>query len=228
MKITAICCTYLRPRQLGNAIACFLKQTYDNKELVILDDTGQYHNVSLPYDNVRLVSTRHRFMTLGEKRNASAALGTGDAYCVWDDDDVYLPHHIEACADALTRGQLCVPERIYTVKNDKLVARTTDGLFHGSWAFTREAFERVSGYPFMQSGQDQGLFQRMARAKISRCSPQEFDPSYAYRWFSYKDAYHLSNLGKGGYEKLATRSVTVVNELNLTEERDWCSLISHS
>ena len=44
MKIAAVCITYLRPRQLGWMIECFLRQDYppQRRQLVILDDAGQY------------------------------------------------------------------------------------------------------------------------------------------------------------------------------------------
>ncbi len=47
-----------------------------------------------------MVTTTKRFCTLGEKRNASAALASADvdAYAVWGDDDIYLPGHLEAIA----------------------------------------------------------------------------------------------------------------------------------
>ena len=71
------------------------------RELVILDDAGQYENQSGP--RWRLISTTKRFPTLGEKRNAAAALvGDGvDALAVWDDDDFYLPWALSASAAAL-------------------------------------------------------------------------------------------------------------------------------
>jgi len=55
-------------------IHCFLEQDYPagQRELIVLDDAGQYENQSGP--GWRLVSTAQRFPTLGEKRNAAAAL----------------------------------------------------------------------------------------------------------------------------------------------------------
>ena len=41
MKLTCVCPTYRRPRLLANAIACFVAQTYPNRELIVLDDAGE-------------------------------------------------------------------------------------------------------------------------------------------------------------------------------------------
>ena len=103
MKIAAVCCTYLRPRQLGRLIQCFLRQDYPagRRELVILDDAGQYNDQR--GDGWRLVSVDRRFPSLGEKRNAAAAMVSDDvdALAPWDDDDQYLPWALSASVAAL-------------------------------------------------------------------------------------------------------------------------------
>ena len=67
MKIAAVCVTYLRPRQLGWMIHCFLRQDYPaaRRELVILDDAGQYDNQSGP--GWRLVSAAAAISHPGRK-----------------------------------------------------------------------------------------------------------------------------------------------------------------
>ena len=65
MKIAAVCVTYLRPVGLGRMLACFLQQDYPDRELVILDDAGQYDDQE--GDRWRLVSVSKRYPTLGEK-----------------------------------------------------------------------------------------------------------------------------------------------------------------
>ena len=97
MKIAAICCTYKRPRELAEAITSFTNQDYPGHllEMIVLDDAGQYDPDALSgLPGVKLVTTSHRFRTLGEKRNASAAFASPDVdvYAVWDDDDIYLLH----------------------------------------------------------------------------------------------------------------------------------------
>jgi glycosyltransferase involved in cell wall biosynthesis len=106
MKLAALCCTYRRPHLLGQLIESFLRQNYPRelRELVILDDAGQYENQE--GDGWRLVSIPRRFHSLGEKRNACAALASPDAegFLVADDDDIYLPHWFSATAEALQRA----------------------------------------------------------------------------------------------------------------------------
>lgn len=199
------------------------------RELIVLDDVGQYGpNVLANITGVRLVSSPVRFRTLGEKRNASAALVSPDveAYCVWDDDDAYLPWHMSAAAKALREADYSIPTAIYVDKKDRLAPKDNQCLFHGAWAFRRRAFDKVHGYPFIQSGQDQGLLQRFKAAKLRPADPLQFDPrpSYIYRWCTTECKWHLSAMGKNGYEKLAERSAEAIRELKPHWERNWLEL----
>jgi glycosyltransferase involved in cell wall biosynthesis len=107
MKLAALCCTFRRPHTLGQLVESFLRQVYpaDLRELVILDDAGQYENQT--GEGWRLVSIPARFRSLGEKRNACAALASPDVdgFLVADDDDIYLPHWFQATADALSQAE---------------------------------------------------------------------------------------------------------------------------
>jgi glycosyltransferase involved in cell wall biosynthesis len=106
MKLAALCCTFRRPHTLGQLVESFLRQDYpaELRELVILDDAGQYENQT--GEGWRLVSIPARFRSLGEKRNACAALASPDVdgFLVADDDDIYLPRWFRATADALSQA----------------------------------------------------------------------------------------------------------------------------
>jgi glycosyltransferase involved in cell wall biosynthesis len=102
--VSSLCCTYGRPHLLPHAVESFLRQDYPCRELVILDDAGQYAE-AIAGDRWRIISVSTRFPTLGEKRNALARLASPEAevFAVWDDDDVYLPWHLSAAVRATKR-----------------------------------------------------------------------------------------------------------------------------
>jgi hypothetical protein len=204
MKIAAVCVTYLRPQQLGWMIRCFLEQDYPAaaRELVILDDAGQYG--SQRSDGWRLVSTARRFSTLGQKRNAAAALVDRDveALAVWDDDDWYLPWALRASVAALGRAEWSRPSLVLHPQSEGcLTQHRTGGLFHGGWAYHRRLFDAVGGYPTMDNGEDQALGRRFARAGASEADPCTlgFAPFYVYPWGGGR---HLSGMGPEGYQRL--------------------------
>jgi hypothetical protein len=211
MKIAAVCCTYLRPEALGQMIQSYLYQDYpaDRRELVILDDAGQY--TPQQGEGWRLISTERRFRTLGEKRNAGAALTSPDVdvLAVWDDDDIYLPWALSASAAALRSAAWSRPSIVLHEKPEgTLTQHRTGGLFHGGWAYRRLAFLQAGGYPAMDNGEDQGLARRLQRNDISEADPCRlgFRPFYVYRWGSAA-GYHLSGMGTDGYARLGRRSV---------------------
>ncbi|MGD0897976.1 MAG: glycosyltransferase family A protein [Thermoguttaceae bacterium] len=204
MKIAAVCVTYLRPRELGQMIRCFLEQDYPAaaRELVVLDDAGQYENQR--GDGWRLVSTARRFPSLGQKRNAAAALAAGDveALAVWDDDDLYLPWALRASVTALQRAAWSRPSLVLHPQPDgALTQHRTGGLFHGGWAYHRRLFDAVGGYPTMDNGEDQALARRFVRAGATEADPCAlgFPPFYVYPWGGGR---HLSGLGPEGYQRL--------------------------
>ena len=223
MKIAAVCCTHLRPKHLGYLIKCFLEQDYprERRELVILDDAGQYDNQQ--GDRWRLISQSQRYPTLGEKRNAAAGLISPDveALAVWDDDDVYLPWALSASVAALREAPWSRPSLVLHCQGDgSLKQHQTGGLFHGGWAYTREAFDRVKGYARMDNGEDQNLAHRMARAGIRSADPITLGcrPFYVYNWAGA--GYHLSGMGTDGYRRLAARPNRKAT-LEITWEQDY-------
>jgi hypothetical protein len=226
LKITAICCTYKRSSVLPTAIECFLRQDYPSelRELVVLDDAGLHGNQEGP--GWKIVSFDQRFRTLGEKRNASAALAssTTDAYCVWDDDDIYLPWHMSAAASALEEAEFSRPSAIWLDGPEHRLRRArTKGLYHGAWAFRRSLFERAHGYPFIQSGQDLGLLKRFHDLGATYADPLSCDarPSYIYRWFTTDTGWHLSAMGRGGYERLESLERGEAQKMVPSWDVDW-------
>lgn len=152
MKIAAVCCTYNRPELLANSLWMFQQQTHKDKELVILDDAGQYDNQE--GDNWRLISLKTRFKSFGEKRNVCVSLTSPDidTIAVWDDDDLYMPWALAAHAKAIKRGVWTRPSLCWDMSTEwggkTILAETSPNRdsYHGAWGFSKEAFQSIGGY----------------------------------------------------------------------------------
>ena len=96
------------------ALACFARQDYDRRELVIVDDGGS------PIADLVATDPRVRYLRLdktlplGEKRNRACELARGDLIAHWDDDDWYAPHRLATQVARLqARGvDVCGPRRV--------------------------------------------------------------------------------------------------------------------
>lgn len=200
MKVSVCVCTYHRPVELGCLIRCFQRQDYpaDRRAMVILDDAGQYDNRE--GDGWRLVSTATRYPTLGEKRNAAAALAdpNSDVLCQWDDDDLYLPWALSASVAALQNAQWSRPSVVLRWSPEGLVQHRTwnrpdgrDKAYQGGWALRSEALRCVGGYPAASTNEDLLLARRLQGAKIRQADPIALGARPFYVWGPHGNA-HLS------------------------------------
>lgn len=99
-KISCLTVTLNRLVFLKEAIQCYCRQTYPNRELVIVTDgTPRYRQAVSDYlswlgrDDIRLVTVEKQ--SLGALRNVSLDAATGDIVCQWDDDDLNHPQRLE-------------------------------------------------------------------------------------------------------------------------------------
>lgn len=201
MKITAFCPTLNRPELLGRLIKCFEHQTYKNRELIILDDGGQYENQK--GHKWELISVPRRFRSLGEKNNAVMAMASADSDAVAkaDDDDIYMPWWLESLAEALSRGELVQPRHAIDFVDGEWVQSETFNrtnnrfAYHGCWAYRRSLIEKTGGYHPEYAGDDQEFDRRLQRLGITSTGLDEkvYKPFY---WYNRPLVGRLSDRGK--------------------------------
>lgn len=198
MKIGVACITYGRPKQLGRLIHCFEQQTYPHKELVVLDDGFQYRDQPRG-PNWRVVSVQNRYRNLGEKRAACIdLLSPCDIVCPWDDDDLFLPHALDAIAEALKGALWSRSSEAYEFDGEKITRVKTYGVnplnrmrsHHGGWAYRMYPYRAVGGY--IGEDEDNSLQRRMAEkfGDADPICPKFPEPYYIYS--REKDVSHIS------------------------------------
>jgi predicted O-methyltransferase YrrM len=85
--VSCILPTANRRHLLPRAITYFMRQTYQNRELIILDDGTEPVRDLLPCDpRIRYIHLQGS-RTLGEKRNLACESAEGEFIAHWDDDD---------------------------------------------------------------------------------------------------------------------------------------------
>ena len=179
-------------------IACFRSQDYpeDRCELLILDDAGQL--LEMNQKNYILLSSAIRFQYLGTKYNTLADMAVckskPDILAVWEDDDIYLPHHLNLIAQNIGDRKWAKPSHIRSLYTGKVEIEKADGRFHASLAMSVEAYHKVDGWPMgPQLNFDQQLFTNL-HIITGDGIYQTDDPSYIFRWAS-TGSYHGQALG---------------------------------
>lgn len=99
--VSCVMPTWNRRPFVRAAIQCFLEQTYENRELVIVDDGDDRILDLVPDDQrIRYVPSNRRLVT-GAKRNLCNELAQGEIICHFDDDDWSAPTRLQDQVDRL-------------------------------------------------------------------------------------------------------------------------------
>lgn len=115
MKVSVICPTYNRPDRHKNLYLVFDHQTYENKELVVLDDSSEPSPFFSELQDSR-VKYQHlpERMTLGLKRNRLIEKSEGEVIAHFDDDDYYAPEYLRTMAAHLKACSFVKLSKWYT------------------------------------------------------------------------------------------------------------------
>ena len=149
---------------MGTTTLAFHGQDYpaDRRELIILDDAGELQNDSC--GGWQIISIPRRFRSLPEKFNAIAGLAKGDILVVWEDDDIYLPHHISTHVRAMEGRLWSKPSFVLSSYTGRLEQEDATGRFHAP-SHRRYTGSRVFFAPWRE---DVFVTQRRKDAKVNR------------------------------------------------------------
>jgi glycosyltransferase involved in cell wall biosynthesis len=120
-KISCLCVTYKRLSSLVDAIHYFNEQTYPNKELVIVshDDDVETREYVRLLSQPNLLYFEVPRQPLGDLRNLSIELATGEFFCQWDDDDWYHNRRLELQMQEIERTRKKANLLAYWIMFDK-------------------------------------------------------------------------------------------------------------
>lgn len=105
--VSVIIPTYNRPEMLAHAIDSVLKQTYQDFEIIVVNDCGSPVDAVLEKHahDPRIVYLNHdvnKGTAAAKNTGIRSATGTYIAYL--DDDDIFYPHHLETLVKHLEAG----------------------------------------------------------------------------------------------------------------------------
>jgi glycosyltransferase involved in cell wall biosynthesis len=106
-KVSVIITTYNRARYLQRAIRSVLNQTFQDFEIVIVDDasTDETANIVEGFANPKIRYLRHQFNRKeAGSRNTGLENARGEYIAFLDDDDAWLPQKLSAQIDLLDKS----------------------------------------------------------------------------------------------------------------------------
>jgi glycosyltransferase involved in cell wall biosynthesis len=208
MTALVICPTYGRLPYLGRVLAGFLRQTYQNKHLVFIND-DQYVTLKCSYDNVTCINMRDR-MLLPHKRNLGIAYKEFDVIFSHDDDDIFLPNRI---ANHI-RKYVQHPD-INLYRNSSMFITYGERFYKANLktpndvSFLKRAWHEIGGYTLQSSrGDDDHLYNSMDK-KLVEDDPSNMDFVYNISGINY----HLSSgdsdelIARVAYEQLIEMNI---------------------
>jgi hypothetical protein len=155
--VSCLMVTGKRPGLAAVAIEAFRRQTYANRELVIVDDSGggELGEVcDLDDPKIRWVRLPAENLTLGALRNRALAEARGEVLCQWDDDDLSAPLRLERQVQVLaaTGADACGLLRLHMWwPGEERVAVSSSRVWEGALMWRKGGIE---AYPELRAGED--------------------------------------------------------------------------
>lgn len=107
-KVSFICTTYRRFYCVKRIVAQYHAQTYKNKELIIFNTDEEYpYKLGINDDSIIIINNGIDYITgkpyenRGQICRDAVTHATGDYFMLADDDDVYLPWHLQQAVEGI-------------------------------------------------------------------------------------------------------------------------------
>jgi len=145
------------------AVECFRRQSYANRELVLVCDAPgseiEQHCRTLADPRIRIVYSETPDASLGELRNLSLRAAQGEWVCQWDDDDLYHPQRLElgmALAWSMQADALFLSRWMLWSPAARRIGISGAREWEGSMLARKE---KVPAYPAQARGEDTAVAQ---------------------------------------------------------------------
>lgn len=162
--VTCITPTYGRFPYLCEMMQCWINQSYQNKELIIVNDQKNLV-ITTNIPNVKIFNFDERFVGLGAKRNFAIANANpaSEYICPWDDDDLFFPEHIEflvSLFDDPTLDRVKNYKHFVSIDNNWFnLSHDTNETYFGASLFRKQVFIDYPFKDYLVMGEDADLFE---------------------------------------------------------------------
>jgi hypothetical protein len=195
MKIDCLMGTYGRYTVACESLACFLQQSVPATLLIY-----NQHPEALTFDHprVRVVNETPPVGSLRHirKRMHDLADPSADLIHWWDDDDLYLPWHLEDCLKHIGTNVAWKPASSWMAEGGGRFSRHVN-TFEGSWVF-RADYLKAAPLDTHPDFTDHPVIRQTQEAGLLATTELDGRTSYIYRWDT--QIQHVSAYGGSGNE----------------------------
>lgn len=196
--VSCVCVTKNVKDLVHRSIDCFLKQTYKNKELILLyetdnPDTDFFTKFANEHTNIKLIAVPvEPKKTLGELRNIAIEASSGEYFMQWDDDDWYNPDRINYQMSQLDGSKANILSRwIFFDMVTKKAYLSHVRKWEGSILCAKEIFMNSEKYPHWSKSEDNCFINSID--KHIRVINQPYIYVYVYHTNNTWHYYHFLN-----------------------------------
>jgi glycosyltransferase involved in cell wall biosynthesis len=174
MTGTVSCLTVTKHRLdlLPRAVTCFQRQSYPDRELIVVndaDDGTKEYVASLRDERIRYLRPERDDLRLGELRNVALVHARGTYVAQWDDDDWHHPDRLTAQLMMLEQEEadVCLLRRWTLAWPDRnLFLRSKRRPWEGTMVARRE---KLPAYEAVTHGEDSVLVEECRKRKQKVC-----------------------------------------------------------
>lgn len=192
---------------MKRAIDCFVGQTYENKELIIVfpDDDSETRAMlaANSFENVKCVEVPGSpRMSVGMLRNISVRESSGEYFCQWDDDDWCHNSRLEEQMKAILLSHKPACVLAYWLMYDMVNHRSffSFGPWPGTVLCKKSLFQSIGRYPDLDRREDTYFYQQLITHNCLFPLSMPFLYVYSYSGTNTSSPDHFSELFSGSQE----------------------------
>lgn len=165
MRFSIICLTYKRPELLEESVFSVLQQTYQDFELLIINDCP-FQKIKFDHSKVRIFNLDNKIETVGEKRNFGVKNAIGDLILQLDDDDLFLPEYLENLNDIIKHYDWLSTQRPIMYYNDNNKIHLSPVPLTNTFLYRRETVGNVVHYDNMNFDELTPFYTKVTKSNI--------------------------------------------------------------
>jgi len=209
MKIDCLMGTYGRYGLVCEALACFLQQTRLSDATLLIHNQ---HPIPLRFEHprVRIVNEKAPDGSLRHirKRMLDLAEPSADLIHWLDDDDLYLPWHLDDCIKNIGANVAWKPARSWLSERNTIYSLMAN-TFEGSWVF-EASYVRAARLDTHALYTDHPVFKETIESARLTTTELGGRTSYIYRWATGTE--HVSGYGAENDEVGQSRNLWLYRE----------------